>query len=938
LFLNKSVERVQSSTTQTPDPTSVEFQEAFASVIRDSLSPESKKLLIVVDNLDRVDENDARAIWATLRTFFDFDGRKSGTYLDRLWLLVPFDISGIARLWDQENRETSFDESTESERGSVTDSFLAKTFQITFRVAPPVLSDWQDFLKSQLAKAFPKHLSDDFHRVYRIYDLRVVRGTAPPTPRDLKLFVNRMGAIHRQWQDDIPLPVQALYAVLSGQNEERFGRNLALRTDEEILSTVPVDMVGPDWRESIAAIHFNVPKERALQVLIGSQLTKALLSADEDDKLEQMAAVPGFYGVLEKLLEENQPNWLKGETNNLAYSAAALSKIKEIDDASWKRSWQLMNTAARKVEQWTSFGPQTAAGITELLQRDTSNQLQKSILTSLPKSLPQATASTSLEDFQIDPWLVGIEHVFETLLKKDGVSIETDFIVPGNALMYIRVMARAAAREGLRKYRKYFLPEAAPVDIVAELARIISEAKFDDAYASSVTAMQDVSATWPWSTFMIAAKARLQFTGSWVGTELKGLLRALVTCHSGKTEADAVLGALTKGGYIHHHLYQVSKDVETASLCVIAILETLPGGNLEQAVGNAHAGASIFNEIIRTPESKKEYVANLAFIIFTTGRLELLFGLPQVAPQDKPFVNAVLNHMATKWEKSYRFIRPAEIIEQQTLFKDALTPEQFGKLVEESIANRSFMGELLSRPFEPSLVDLYLSALKWSQGPDFTGFLSEGLRSLSADTWLGQLRDEGLLLDLLFHLIDLGVPLALTVYFEDALSIHAELLAGGGVVLKRFQERWSDLIRALEPSFRLTALQRILESTITAEALTDPLLQAYGDLLSQPETINFAQDKNRLVLYGFEHMLQRRRSVELSWMLKVLQQNANLLSEVNFATRRNFEERLGAAAREQAIGEEIQSAIQSIAKVAGIDLNRPKDLQETDTQVAGGQN
>jgi hypothetical protein len=73
-----------------PEPTSIEFQQLFDSAIKDALSKCSdRRLLIVIDNLDRVDPHDARAIWSTMRTFFDNDSTLSPLYRSRFWLLVP---------------------------------------------------------------------------------------------------------------------------------------------------------------------------------------------------------------------------------------------------------------------------------------------------------------------------------------------------------------------------------------------------------------------------------------------------------------------------------------------------------------------------------------------------------------------------------------------------------------------------------------------------------------------------------------------------------------------------------------------------------------------------------------------------------------------------------------------------------------------------------
>jgi energy-coupling factor transporter ATP-binding protein EcfA2 len=69
-FVHKDKETITTSTIKTPEPTSVEFSKIFDGVIQEALSESKRKLIIVIDNLDRVDEEDALSIWATMRAFF----------------------------------------------------------------------------------------------------------------------------------------------------------------------------------------------------------------------------------------------------------------------------------------------------------------------------------------------------------------------------------------------------------------------------------------------------------------------------------------------------------------------------------------------------------------------------------------------------------------------------------------------------------------------------------------------------------------------------------------------------------------------------------------------------------------------------------------------------------------------------------------------------
>ena len=200
-FVNKQKETNKTSTIETPEPTSVEFQSWFCEIAAEALT-ENHRILLVVDNLDRVDPSDALKLWSAMRTFVDFSGIETPTWMPKLWVLAAFDENGIKHLWEKADNE------------SLAATFLEKTFQIRFRIPAPLLSDWRKFLTTQLEKAFPKGTEDEFYKISRIYGVLKADKRAP-TPRDMKVFVNQIGAAYRTSPpEDIPLPHIALYSLL----------------------------------------------------------------------------------------------------------------------------------------------------------------------------------------------------------------------------------------------------------------------------------------------------------------------------------------------------------------------------------------------------------------------------------------------------------------------------------------------------------------------------------------------------------------------------------------------------------------------------------------------------------------------------------------------------------------------------------------------------
>src|ERR1700719_1010811 len=127
LLLSKTVSTSRSESVESLDPSSVEFQRSFAAIV--NAHRERKRLLVIaIDNLDRVDSSLALQLWATMRTFFEFDF-ETNPWASSVWLLAAFDVSALQNLWPiaLQNGEP---------HNSHAESFVNKTFQASFSVPP----------------------------------------------------------------------------------------------------------------------------------------------------------------------------------------------------------------------------------------------------------------------------------------------------------------------------------------------------------------------------------------------------------------------------------------------------------------------------------------------------------------------------------------------------------------------------------------------------------------------------------------------------------------------------------------------------------------------------------------------------------------------------------------------------------------------------------
>ena len=106
------------------------------------------------------------------------------------------------------------------------------------------------------------------------------------------------------WFDNQPLPQSPLYSPTN-------------------LGNITEDQLPPQWLEYLAAIHFNVSPDKALQVLIYEPIRSAIINKNSE-KLKEISKVKGFVSVLEQVIHSDSVNWSKQDTNSLTNAAIVM--------------------------------------------------------------------------------------------------------------------------------------------------------------------------------------------------------------------------------------------------------------------------------------------------------------------------------------------------------------------------------------------------------------------------------------------------------------------------------------------------------------------------------------------------------------------------------------------------------------------------------------
>jgi hypothetical protein len=362
MLLREARQETTTETIRTKEATAIDFRRIYRSILMWILGRPYRKILIVIDNLDRIPPEDAMTLWTTIRILFDFSDQVNHLYANRAWLLVPFDKMALTKLFDEP---------------TVAESFLKKTFPVQFHLTPPVLTNWKALFESQFRKRFRVTESDEksyFEDCRQAtYQLFSILGPATRTPRDVKVFLNRVATIALEWRGSqsgaFQLPFLAAYVMVESKLSDH-GEELLESGPRAVLSQDAINVLSRfdhavNWQEAIAAIHFRVPADDAIQVILVPRI-KELIEFDSPD-LTGLASIPHFWPVFERFVSDQHKEWTE-DPQALPKIVNGLSHLARAGEAeSIDRCWSLLLGTAAQCSTRGNFRERDAQAVTILV-------------------------------------------------------------------------------------------------------------------------------------------------------------------------------------------------------------------------------------------------------------------------------------------------------------------------------------------------------------------------------------------------------------------------------------------------------------------------------------------------------------------------------------------------------------------------------------------
>ena len=889
-FLSNKVTHTDTTTTISPEPTSIEFEDTFNELMSETLDDKNRRLVLVVDNLDRVPAVDAQEIWSSLRVFLERRRKSDHPWMDRFWLLVPYDRHGIAQLWERQERafpaaklvhvqgdeteevqDLQEDPTTVRRRPAlsvVAESFLDKSFQVRFFVPSVVLSNWRGFLLEQLTEAFPSSSPDSLYETARLV-AQYRKPLSPPTPRDLKLLVNQIGVTYRIWGEDIALSIQALHALHYRDGYDI--RDLLLSNQLPLLTFGASDR--SDVFDRMAALLFSVEIPVARQLLLRAPIEQAMESQDPRQIQDLENTGDGFWAVLEDIRYDPPEGW--AHDLELIGSWAATFNAADVLRESTRREagdiqdWIVESARNLTPDQFPALAAQEAGFISSFIHLSPEADLVSQLVRNV--TAPTVPEEQYLSSDAIPQWVDGILSIVGTMSDLDLIDKIDDFkiIPPAHSPACEEVLRLVASRGKSERFWEYFFP--VDLEETIQLIELGIEADpkqstedevilgFDESDLTSVIDVLDAGALSQTDRSRLIEKILTHLRSQNASTRdvpsLVRRLRRFARFHESfrPTITDS-LRELTSDGTLYSYLHRLNAEgfAEGRSYVLRLVIELDP--DLSQPAGVADSLVG-HEQVMSWVEGLPETVVHELALVCNDARTnecsdgELGDRMLTVLHEDRrsaPLVEAALHKVVMTSGSSANFSSEKVIETWPTVRDRILEPiDDSGLFVRQLILHSELVESVVSTEFDVGYADLYSRLLNDSDANErddyesLVGWTLAGLQTVNRETWVTGTRSDSPLFKLLIDVSKTIPSIELGSDYMAAIRDRSDEIAQGKHFPQIISSDWEAVVDSIgSSSLRETFRNSLADILRNHGGDTAPeFFDAYGNELVVAESL-----------------------------------------------------------------------------------------------------
>ncbi|SFB97478.1 KAP family P-loop domain-containing protein [Algibacter lectus] len=371
IYTNKQKKETKIESISEEEPSVRDFQEWMTEIDNDL----NKNLVLVLDNFDRLPKKHILNVWSSIHVFF------AEKKYNKIKVIIPFDRKHI---------KNAFSDLNGNSKTNYADDYINKTFDIVFRVAPPIMSSWKEFFKNNWKTAFTTFDENEFERVEQAYEILNVA----ITPREIVAFINNFISI-KLIDDKIPDRYIAIYLL---RQEQILDNTLTAITELNYLDGLePIYKNDEDFQKHITALAYQIDSDNAIEVIYKNRLRDSLIN-NEVDVFKEIQEIPAFKHIIKPVVSELE---------DYRKPIIVLDSLSEKDKISASQKGLIWNIIHSNLQS-NDLNLGTVENYQLILLRNLTSKKQKGWLTSILKSL-----WLDNEEFEIIDYVDNIDKVVQ---------------------------------------------------------------------------------------------------------------------------------------------------------------------------------------------------------------------------------------------------------------------------------------------------------------------------------------------------------------------------------------------------------------------------------------------------------------------------------------------------------------------------------------------
>lgn len=805
---------------------SIEFERYFTQIIELFFQDNDKdsRLVIVIDNLDRVNSKDALTVWSTLQTFLQQRSSiKKKEWFNKIWIIVPYDPDGLASLWAKDDRPYQnfnlpgfeANDSRPIANNDVVKAFMDKNFQIRFEVPRQILSGWESYTYKLMNVALIGWNKNEINEAVRVLRSTRENITDIPTPRELKNFINHLAVLVYVNNGNVPIKSIAYYIILrymKGLSRYHLRNNLISGNlpNENIIEFLPETI-----RKDLVGLLFGVSPEKGYELLLEPIISEGL----SNNKIKELKALieshgvsfwPVFYYHIENapLKFQDMLNYAITITgiidhDNYSMMSEFVSKINGI-------------ISSQKINFNFSDKKETEAFIA-IIKLCHTNGKSDIVVNCYNKTLinfeKHLEENATLDNQSIIFFNTIIKNIIEY-----GIPIqcqEINFSKLNNFLTWSKL-----SFENLTNLWQWVLPDTILMKEIG--GKIQPGVLISDGILEAIKYLSNAKVNIDWDPILMQCKAHIEYNAANYNNHSMSVYEIITVIGlSFPTTYQTVRSILTNGHFFHLFNQRSTEVLLEVSILSAVIFKSELNTCTIRVHGSSNAGIEKIRDFWKTPDENN--AINAIQYLKTFNQLSVLWELAKDS-QNKNVAKIIELMIQDENESGFFHIEDGlDTIYNYDNLLSEFDPLKMQALANKLITNSNIENELIHA--DNLDVEKYCTDLKFlippSKDNEFLNKIFDVIKEYNKEIWVRSLKEDNYLTSLAIELRNKDEKYSLTHNYLDALTDFTLTTDG---ISDWQKSHWNELTNLLEKEYKREYITKLSEHFIRSRGEMSKLL------------------------------------------------------------------------------------------------------------------